>query len=1248
MIPKKWKERRLIRSLLWLSGVGLILLVLMPVWFPWLLQLVLNRYGLRFDGYDRMGWTRFTLTGVHGEWSGTKLEAEHVESVLPTTWLWRRFNDRTNNPPLLTLSDGQLVVAGPITNTDATASSPLHGSAGVTLDQISRIGLMLQRWLPVADLTNCSIQMASNLISIPHALWDTGRLNVVVRIPSVPGQIKVVAQLDGASAWKLAGDWDAYEASLHGGFLRTNAQWRWSGELGWYTNRAKLTAQFSTNGWWPAQAMVDCQRWQIPAKLLKVEGYENLVASLTANLVSNRFDLQATGFAEPSEVAARNGWPAVNVSLGADGDPSGVRLHTLNVQSPWLNAELTNAVGLTWTGELLAEPAQLRVAVDLDKLAGARLTGKAEGVVRVDPQSGRPPVAQFRFSAEQVQAGQLEAKAVQVRGEFAAHVLKLDEFRADFADGSVLIADGSYDGEARRIVGGHWKLSGGLLQKLLPGLRYAELVASGELNGPLTNLAHSGEFAFTNIQAAGLKPSDLRAKWSGQNQQLTAADVEWAAGESVLTASAAADFDWPEREVAVKLNQLSLRRRKEEVYALRQPCAITFHAGNPNAAGRLWKLAVDAFNWQSERHTISGSADLAWPSHGEATLTMTNVALADFADFLEADIANVLVTEVAATAHWSNGPVHSVISAAGSMTNSTGRVFSLRGQVKTDERLQLELAALASGDTPTLSVTGTMPIKVFPDRGQAMLVWDKSQSIALAGNWSDDQSQAFSIPLGGGGQLKVSQPKLSFQVSGTPDEPTAVLTAAVAKLAWQSKTNLSLRPKLEDLQLAMEIRPEVIRLKSFEAKLDGQPIRASGEWPVRKAAWRELWSQGKVPDWNQAQGHLELEEAQVAALSAYLPEVLSPEGRLTATLDLKAGKSFEGVLSLTNAATRSMGPITPMRDIAALVRFDGRRAVLQEFRAQIGGQPIRADGFVTIPELDGSGLDYHVNLNGTNVPLARSPALLLRGDFAVSLRGGSNQPALLSGVVTLRDGLYVQHASELVWSAPRRPEWRPPYFSVTDEPFADWKLELAFRGDRFLRVRTPVFSGILSADFQLKGSLLAPVLTGDARVNSGRMTFPFGSLAIDQGLASFDGNDSRGPNLQINASGRNYRYDLRLEAKGPADSANIIFSSTPPLASEQILLMLTAGEVPQSEYAFSNSARAGRLVTFLGKDLLSRYFGSDPAKERLIIQTGKSISEAGRLTYSVEYRLTDRWSIIGEYDQFNAFNTDLKWKVFTR
>jgi translocation and assembly module TamB len=1227
------------------DGRGLLVLVLLPVWFPWVLAPVAGRFGLGFAEYERQGWTRFALTEVRGGWNGTHLEAQRAESVLPTTWLWQRWNSSTNNLPLVSVTDVQLRI-GPTTNpVPKRAKSP--GSTGGTLDQITQIARTLQQWLPRAELTNLTIQIESNLIFVPQATWQAGRVRATARIPPARGDLELVAQLEGTQSLKFTMDWAAYETSLRGDFSRTAAGWNGLGELAWLTNRAELAALFTTNSWWPAQAQANFHDWQIPAEFLQVEGYENLVASLTANIVSNRFEVQATGFAEPSDVAAESGWPAVNFSFGADGSPAGVSLNSLNIQSPWLNADLTNSVGITRTGQLLAEPAQLRVALDLDKLPGAALNGKAEGVVRIEPQAGRVPELQFRLAAEQVRAGSWAAKTILVRGGYRAPQLTLDELRVELADGSVLLAEGEYDGVTRNILAGQWKLSGEILKRFLPELSYAEMMAAGEIRGPLTNLAHTGEATITSFQTTGLKPLEIHTKWRGEMFRLDSAELELTAGQSVLSLDATADFNAAERKVAATVNQLFLRRAAEELYALPAPGTITFQTGPTSAAGKLWSLAVSNFTWQSEHRAISANADFTWPIRGEIALALTNVAGADFSDFIAADLTNILVGEFNGTAQWSNGPVQAMISVTGSLTNDASQVFSVRGSAQTDEQLAVELTALARGFTPTLVVTGMIPVQVRLDRGADWLGWNASQNIALVGSWQDTQTETFSIPLGAPGQLEVLRPAGQIRLSGTPEAPSVELTATVAQLIWQTQTN-ALRPRLEDVHLAVELRPEAIQVKTFTAKLDGQPIFATGEWLLTKRDWQELRAVGTLPDWDRAQGHLELAEAQVAALAAYLPEVLAPEGRLSATLNLKPGKQLQGLLTLTNAATRPMGPITPLRDIVGVVQFDGQRAELQNLRAQIGGQPIRAGGFVTLPDQYGSGLDYNINLSGTNVPLARSPELLLRGDFAVTLRGGSNQPPRLAGTVTLRDGLFVQHASALVWNSPRRPEWRPPYFSVTNQPFADWNVDLAVRGNRFLRVRTPVFSSIASADFQLRGSLRTPVLTGDARVNSGRLIFPFGSLEIDQGLVSFSGNDPRGPELQFNASGRNYRYDLRLEVEGPADGANVIFSSTPPLGSEQILLMLTAGEIPQSEYAYTDTARAGRLVTFLGQDLLSRYLGSDPARERLIIQTGESISEAGQLTYSIEYRLSDRWSIIGEYDEFNAFNTDLKWKVFNR
>jgi translocation and assembly module TamB len=121
-----------------------------------------------------------------------------------------------------------------------------------------------------------------------------------------------------------------------------------------------------------------------------------------------------------------------------------------------------------------------------------------------------------------------------------------------------------------------------------------------------------------------------------------------------------------------------------------------------------------------------------------------------------------------------------------------------------------------------------------------------------------------------------------------------------------------------------------------------------------------------------------------------------------------------------------------------------------------------------------------------------------------------------------------------------------------------------------------------------------------------------------------------------------------MQAEGPADEPNIQFSSVPALTSEQIVLMLTTGQIPRSDFGFTNQEKASKLAFFLGKSLLSKLNPGKPAQERLVIRSGEDISEQGRQTYSVEDKLNDRWSLIGEYDRFGALNADVKWKLFSK
>jgi translocation and assembly module TamB len=311
-------------------------------------------------------------------------------------------------------------------------------------------------------------------------------------------------------------------------------------------------------------------------------------------------------------------------------------------------------------------------------------------------------------------------------------------------------------------------------------------------------------------------------------------------------------------------------------------------------------------------------------------------------------------------------------------------------------------------------------------------------------------------------------------------------------------------------------------------------------------------------------------------------------------LGIQPGAKLNGELQITDAATRPLITLGHIHDIHALIKFTDHDAKIEQFSGQIGGEPVSLTG----GEFGGkSGLQFDAALRGTNVPLVRAPGVLLRSDLNIQLSQKIGQPATISGEATLHDSLFLQDLKSLVPAGPTQQSQRPPYFSVEQEPFADWRLNLRIKGEKFLRVRTPLFRGEISASFQLTGKMKEPVALGEARIASGRVQFPFGTLTVDQGYATLTSENPYQPHLFVIASGRTYGYATKMEVSGPAEEPRVTFTSTPPLTSEQIILMLTAGELPRDDVRFSQQQRATRLVMFLGKDFLGRLLGDEAAAE---------------------------------------------------
>ena len=298
--------------------------------------------------------------------------------------------------------------------------------------------------------------------------------------------------------------------------------------------------------------------------------------------------------------------------------------------------------------------------------------------------------------------------------------------------------------------------------------------------------------------------------------------------------------------------------------------------------------------------------------------------------------------------------------------------------------------------------------------------------------------------------------------------------------------------------------------------------------------------------------------------------------------------------------------------------------------------------------LKGEVPPFQLKVQGTNVPLSRQPDAIIRSDLELSISKTDGAPPIISGTAVMRDSFFLRDLRDLIPGNVASPARRPPYFSVEIEPFAEWGLAARVTGTRFLKVRSTLFNGEVSANLRLEGTLKDPIALGDIRIDSGLIRFPFASLEVRQGFLTLTSEDPYRPQLVIAAGSKKFGYDVKMDASGPVDAPILQFSSIPPLSSEQLVLMLTAGELPKGEYTLTPQQKAQTVAVFFGRDLLSRFGLGDESEDRLTIQSGEQISEQGKPTYGLEYKLNRRWSLVGEYDRFNAFNAGLKWRVYSK
>jgi translocation and assembly module TamB len=280
--------------------------------------------------------------------------------------------------------------------------------------------------------------------------------------------------------------------------------------------------------------------------------------------------------------------------------------------------------------------------------------------------------------------------------------------------------------------------------------------------------------------------------------------------------------------------------------------------------------------------------------------------------------------------------------------------------------------------------------------------------------------------------------------------------------------------------------------------------------------------------------------------------------------------------------------------------------------------------------------------------LARAPEFIIRSDLDLVVAKTNDAPPVISGTAQLRDSFYLSDLSALVPGKVATPSARPPYFSIDDPTLANWRLAVKVEGVRWLKVRSSMFNGEVSANLHLEGTLKDPLALGVIKIDSGLARFPFANLELQQGLITLSSENPYHPQILVRSASKQFGYDIRAEVSGSVDSPVIQFTSNPALSSEQILLMITAGQLPSGSFTLTPQQRAQTVALFLGRDIWTKLGLADPSQERFTISSGQEITDQGRPTYNVEYKVSPRWSVVGEYDRFGDFNAGLKWRIYSK
>lgn len=390
-------------------------------------------------------------------------------------------------------------------------------------------------------------------------------------------------------------------------------------------------------------------------------------------------------------------------------------------------------------------------------------------------------------------------------------------------------------------------------------------------------------------------------------------------------------------------------------------------------------------------------------------------------------------------------------------------------------------------------------------------------------------------------------------------------------------------------------------------------------------------------------------------------------GELHATARLEgtlARPCPRGSLSLADGTLRLSPDFPTISPLEVRIELDDTEARIASVRGELGGAPFEIQGEV---ELSRGAPRLDLRLTGKDLLLHRSRGIQVRADAGIADAEDPKRRCLairgpldaldVSGTLALGDSRFTRNF-EVDLTRPRGPRSRTrglELFRFAAPPLSGMRFDVEIVTREPFEIRNTTVSGGLRPDLFLRGTGEVPYLVGPIYVDPTTLSLPGSNLRIAAGTIQFREEDPFVPALALRGGTRLRGYEISLNVSGTLEEPEILLSSSPPLPDNELLLLVTTGQVPTEGEAASASDTARVVALYLAKDFLARWLADESTEpgeslfDRLEVISGRDVSKTGADTIWVSFRLArkslgsrDTLYLVAERDLYDHYNYGLR------